>query len=69
MRRLDLKGCQEWGVLEKVFLGGTVGLEEFDEVGLILSAHTLEVKDLFEVGVGFIADMDQVCLDETFWGG
>lgn len=42
--------------------GGAVGLEEIDEVGLVLLAQAFEVEDFAEVGVGFVGDVDQIGL-------
>lgn len=43
-----------------------MGVEELDESRLVLFANTLEVEDLPEIGVGFVADVDQIGLHESF---
>lgn len=44
-----------------------MGLEEVEEVGLVLFAdNALELEDFAEVGIGFVGDMDQVGLHEGF---
>lgn len=45
-----------------------VGVEEVDEGGLLALADALEVEDLAEVCVGAVGDVDEVGLDEGFWG-
>ena len=42
-------------------------LEELDQMGLILFSDTLELEHLFEIGIGFILNVNEVCLDKRFW--
>lgn len=44
----------------------SVGVEQLDERGLVLLADALEVEDLAKVGIGFVADVDEVGLHEGF---
>ena len=56
----------------QIFVSGAraVGLEELDQVRLVCFFETFEIQDFAEVGVGFVGDMNQVGLDESFgWGG
>ncbi len=41
-----------------------MGLEEFEEVGLVFLGDAFEVEDLAEVDVGFVGNVDEVGLDE-----
>lgn len=43
-------------------------VEEVHEDGLVGAADALEVEDFPEVGVGFVGDVNEVGLDEGFWG-
>lgn len=65
---LDLHGGEErrgkWEMLVAWVVA--VGVEELDERGLVLLADALEVEDLTEIDVGFVADVDQVGLHESF---
>lgn len=36
--------------------------EEFHEGGLVLFSNTFEFEDFAEVGIGAVADVDEVCL-------
>lgn len=44
-------------------------LEEVQEVALVLLAEAFEVEDFAEVGVGFVADVDEVGLHQSFRRG
>lgn len=66
----DQRGEQRGGVREGgVAGGGAVGLEEVEEVGVVLFAEALEVEDFAEVGVGSVGDVDEVGLHEGFGRG
>ena len=46
-----------------------MGLEELDQVRLVRFLETFEIQDFAKVGVGFVGDVNQVGLDESFWRG
>ncbi len=46
-----------------------MSVEEFDELRLVLLADALEVEDFLEVGVGAVADVDEVGLHDGLRGG
>ena len=43
------------------------GREEVEELGLLSLADALEIHDLFEVGVRFVGNVDEVGLYECLW--
>lgn len=45
----------------------TEGREEVEKLSLLSLADALEIKNLAEVGVGFVGNMDKVGLHEGFW--
>lgn len=45
-----------------------MGLEELEEVGLVLFADSFEVEDFAEVGFRFVGDVDEIGLNEGFRG-
>lgn len=46
-----------------------MGLKQVNQVGLILLAETFEVEDFAEVGVGFVGDVDEIGLHQSFRRG
>ncbi len=65
---LDLQGGKERRGEWEMFVtwAVAVGVEELDERRLVLLADALEVEHLTEVDVGFVADVDQIGLHESF---
>lgn len=49
---------------------GAVRKKEINEWSLVFLGDTLKVEDFAEVGVGAVADVNEVCLYESFgWEG
>lgn len=47
-----------------------MGLEELEEVGLVLFADSFEVENFAEIGFGFVGDVDEIGLNKGFrWSG
>jgi hypothetical protein len=57
--------------LNELLVGFTVPVdsEEFNKDGLVLFADAFEFEDLAEIGVGAVANVDEVGLDEAFGRG
>ena len=43
-----------------------MGGKELEELGLVLLADAFQIEEFAEVGVGFVADVDEVGLNERF---
>ncbi len=46
-----------------------MGLEQVDQIGLVLFANAFQFEDFPEIGVGSVGNVDKVGLDEGFWWG
>lgn len=65
------RGAEQWGeqrrVVDELRAGAAVAVDgkELEQVRVVLLAHALEVEDLAEVGIGAVANVDQVGLHEA----